>query len=221
MDAIPGEAKQKFGVHSCPFVVQKQAMPGLICVYCSSSDSLDQKYYDEAARLARQLVAHGWGLVYGGGNRGAMGVVGRTVKEAGGRVVGIIPEFMKTRELALDAADELITVPTMHERKHRMEQRADGFVALPGGIGTLEELVEVMTLRYLNQMHKPIILVNQEGFYDELLRFFDRMTREKFKSAGLHDLFNVVGTVDEIWRHLADPKPFTADELWREPRTAR
>ncbi len=195
-------------------------MPRLICVYCSSSDHLDPKYYEAAARFARQLVAHGWGLVYGGGNRGAMGVVGRTVKEAGGRVVGIIPEFMKTRELALTAADELITVATMHERKHLMEQRADAFVALPGGIGTLEEFTEVMTLRYLNLLHKPTILVNQDGFYDDLLRFFERMTRERFKSAGLHDLFTVAATVDEVWQHLADPKPFTADDLWREPRAA-
>ena len=195
-------------------------MSGFICVYCSSSDRLERKYYDEAARLGRQLVAHGWGLVYGGGNRGAMGVVGRTVKEAGGRVVGIIPEFMKTRELALTDADELITVASMHERKHLMEQRADAFVALPGGIGTLEELLEVMTLRYLNLMHKPVILVNQDGFYDDLLRFFERMTREQFKSSGLHDLFTAVPAADDIWRHLADPKPFTADELWREPRAA-
>lgn len=191
-------------------------MPRLICVYCSSSDKLDAKYYDEAERFGRQLVAHGWGLVYGGGNRGAMGVVGRSVKAAGGYVVGIIPEFMKSRELAIDDADELITVGTMRERKQLMEERADGFVTLPGGIGTLEEFVEVMTLRYLNLVHKPMILVNQDTYYDDLLRFFERMTRERFKSPGLHDLFTVVGTTDEIWQHLENPKPFTADALWHE-----
>lgn len=191
-------------------------MPRLICVYCSSSDRLDPKYYERAAHFGRQLVAHGWGLVYGGGNRGAMGVVGRTVKEAGGHVVGIIPEFMKARELALTGADELITVATLRERKQLMEERAEGFVTLPGGIGTLEEFVEIMVLRYLNLVHKPMILVNQDGFYDDLLRFFERMTRERFKSPGLHDLFTAVDTIDEVWRHLQNPKPFTADELWRE-----
>jgi len=221
MDAMTAKAKPKIAVHPGLFVVQKRMMPRLLCVYCSSSDRLDPKYYAEAARFARQLVAHGWGLVYGGGNRGAMGVVGRTVKEAGGHVVGIIPEFMKTRELAIATADELITVPTMHERKHLMEQRAAGFVALPGGIGTLEEFTEVMTLRYLNLMDKPVVLVNQEGFYDDLLRLFERMTRERFKPPGLHDLFTVAATVDAVWQHLADPKPFTAEELWREPRTTR
>lgn len=193
-------------------------MPGLICVYCSSSDRLDPKYYAEAELLGRQLVAHGWGLVYGGGNRGAMGAVGRAVKAAGGHVVGVIPEFMKTRELALTDADELVTVATLRERKELMEQRAEAFVALPGGIGTLEEFIEVMTLRYLNRIRKPILLVNQDGYYDDLLRFFDRMTRERFKSPGLHDVFTVVESVNGIWRHLRDPKPFTADALWRGER---
>lgn len=196
-------------------------MPGFICVYCSSSDRLDSKYYVAAERFGRQLAAHGWGLVYGGGNRGVMGVVGRAVKEGGGRVVGIIPEFMKARELAYTAADELVTVGTLRERKQLMEERADGFVTLPGGIGTLEEFVEMMTHRYLNLVHKPIVLVNQDGFYDDLLRFFTRMTREHFKSPGLHDLFTVVETVDEVWPHLETPKPFTADALWREQRPAR
>ena len=147
-------------------------------------------------------------------------MVGRTVKEVGGHVVGIIPEFMKTRELALDAANELVTVGTMRERKQRMEERADGFVALPGGIGTLEEFTEVVTLRCLNLLHKPMVLVNQDGFYDDLLRFFERMTREHFKSTGFHDIFAAVNTVDEVWAHLANPKPFTADELWRERERA-
>ncbi len=196
-------------------------MPKLVCVYCSSSDHLEAKYYEAAERFGRQLAARGWGLVYGGGNRGVMGVLGRAAKQAGARVVGIIPEFMKTRELALTDADELITVGTLRERKQLMEERADAFVALPGGIGTLEEFVEVMTLRYLNQLHKPMILVNQDGFYDDLLRFFERMTRERFKSPGLHDLFAVAPTVDEVWNHLSDPKPFTADALWRERQGAR
>jgi uncharacterized protein (TIGR00730 family) len=192
-------------------------MPRLICVYCASSDKLEARYYEAAERFGRQLVANGWGLVYGGGNRGVMGVLGRTVREAGGHVVGIIPEFMKTRELALDGASEMITVRTMRERKQLMEERAEGFVTLPGGIGTLEETIEIMTLLYLNLVHKPMILVNQDGFYDDLLRLFERMTRERFKSPGLHNLFTAVGTVDEVWAHLRDPKPFTADELWRDP----
>lgn len=189
--------------------------PKLLCVYCSSSRVLDSKYHTAAESLGRGMVERGWGLVYGGGHAGLMGTVARTVKQSGGYVVGVIPDFMIARELAYHEADELVTVSTMRERKRMMEERADGFITLPGGIGTLEELTEIMTLRYLNQLPKPVILVNQDGFYDDLLRFFERMVRERFKSPGLSDLFTVADTVDDVWRLLESPRPFTADELWR------
>src|SRR5882672_3335170 len=102
----------------------------LLCVYCSSSDRLDPKYVAATEELGRELVAQGWGLVYGGGKTGLMGAVARGTKSAGGRVVGVIPEFMKARELAFDEADELVTVVTMRERKLLMEARADAFVTL-------------------------------------------------------------------------------------------
>lgn len=193
-------------------------MTKLLCVYCSSSVRLESKYYEAGTRLGRELVARGWGLVYGGGNAGLMGSVARAVKENGGRVVGIIPDFMIERELAFHAADELVTVATMRERKRLMAERADAFVTLPGGIGTLEELSEIMTERYLNLTHKPVVLVNQDGFYDDLLRFFERMVAERFKSTGLSDLFTVAGHVDEVWTHIENPRPFTADALWLNGR---
>jgi uncharacterized protein (TIGR00730 family) len=190
-------------------------MPKLLCVYCSSSRQLDAKYHLAAEALGRGMVARGWGLVYGGGHAGLMGEVARAVKRSGGYVVGVIPEFMKSRELAWHEADELVTVMTMRDRKRLMEERADGFVTLPGGIGTLEELAEIMTLRYLNRLPKPVILVNQDGYYDHLLRFFERMVEERFKSPGLSDLFTVAADVDDVWTHLESPRPFTADALWR------
>jgi uncharacterized protein (TIGR00730 family) len=113
-------------------------MPKLLCVFCGSSGQVDPKYPAMADALGRELVRHGWGLVYGGGNAGLMGAVARAVKAAGGHVVGVIPEFMKVRELAYHEADELIAVETMRERKRIMEHRAAAFLALPGGIGTLE-----------------------------------------------------------------------------------
>jgi len=191
------------------------AIPKLLCVYCSSSATLDPKYYRAAEALGRGLVARGWGLVYGGGHRGLMGSVAKSVKGAGGYVVGVIPEFMKSRELAYHEANELVTVATMRQRKQIMEERADAFVTLPGGIGTLEELAEIMTLRYLNQLTKPVVLVNQDGFYDDLIRFFERMVAERFKSPGMSDLFSVASDVEDVWRHLDSPRPFIADELWR------
>ena len=99
-----------------------------------------------------------------------------------------------------------------------MEERAQAFLALPGGIGTLEELTEIMTLRYINRIDKPVVIFNQDGFYDDLLRFFDRMTRERFKSEGLQALFGVAGEVAGIWPLLAKPGSFEADAIWREPR---
>jgi hypothetical protein len=193
-------------------------MAKLLCVYCGSSKRLDSRYYAASEAVGRAMVEHGWGLVYGGGNVGMMGSVAQAVKEAGGHVVGVIPEFMKERELAYHRADELITVDSMRNRKRIMEERASAFLALPGGIGTLEELTEILTLRYINRLDKPVVVFNQEGFYDDLLRFFERMTRERFKSPGMHDLFGVAGRVEEIWPLLESPGLFEADPIWREIR---
>jgi len=193
-------------------------MAKLLCVYCGSSKKLDPAYYAAAEEVGLAMVENGWGLVYGGGNVGMMGSVAQAVKRARGHVVGVIPGFMKERELAYHEADELITVDSMRERKRIMEERADAFLALPGGIGTLEELTEIMTLRYINRIDKPVVVYNHGGFYDDLLRFFERMTRERFKSAGMHDLFGVAGEVAEIWPLLANPGLFEHDPIWKERR---
>ena len=193
-------------------------MEKLLCVYCASSRQLDRKYHEVAQQLGRAMVERGWGLVYGVGNVGLMGEVAHAVKGAGGHVVGVIPEFMIARELAFRDADELVTVKTMRERKQLMEERAAAFLTLPGGIGTLEELTEIMTLRYINLLHKPVVLLNQDGFYDDLLRFFDRMTEEKFKSPGMKKLLAVAATVPEVWPHLEAPHEFQADAIWQTRR---
>lgn len=193
-------------------------MPKLLCVYCSSSDRLDSKYYAAAAELGREMVTRGWGLVYGGGKTGLMGAVARAVKENGGRVVGVIPEFMKARELAFDEADELVTVVTMRERKLLMETRADGFVTLPGGFGTLEEIMEILTLRQLNLVKKPCVFLNQDGFYGPLLQLFDRMLAEKFFKPSNMDVFRVAATVPEVFQHLDAAGDVNAESKWFETR---
>src|SRR5882762_9070976 len=193
-------------------------MPKLLCVYCSSSDRLDPKYGAAAEELGRELVARGWGLVYGGGKTGLMGAVARAVKSRGGRVVGVIPEFMKARELAYDEADELVTVVTMRERKLLMEARADAFVALPGGFGTLEEIMEILTLRQLDVVKKPCVFLNQDGFYDDLLKLFDRMLREKFFKPANMELFRVASSVPEIFTQIEAARGVQAESKWFQTR---
>ena len=193
-------------------------MSKLLCVYCSSSDRVDRKYVAAATELGHALVANGWGLVYGGGKTGLMGAVARAAKERGGRVVGVIPEFMKARELAFTEADELVTVVTMRERKLLMEAKADAFVALPGGWGTLEEILEILTLRQLDIVKKPCVFLNQDGFYDPLLKLFDRMLAEKFFKPSNMELFRVANTVVEIFPQIAAAEGAKAEPKWFDTR---
>lgn len=192
-------------------------MPKLICVYCSSSRDLDPKYYAVGEAIGRGLAQRGWGLIYGGGNAGTMGAVARATQAAGGKVVGVIPTFMMARELVFHTADELVTVDSMRERKRIMAERADAFITLPGGIGTLEEVSEIMVERGLALHDKPLVLLNQEGYYDGLLAYFRRMIDDRFKSAGFDSLFGVATTPEEVWPLLDHPVAFKADPLWRQP----
>ncbi|OYV02438.1 MAG: Rossman fold protein, TIGR00730 family [Verrucomicrobiales bacterium VVV1] len=193
-------------------------MTKLLCVYCASSDRLDPKYYAAATELGHELVRQGWGLVYGGGKTGMMGAVARATKAAGGRVVGVIPEFMKARELAYDEADELISVITMRERKLLMETRADAFVTLPGGFGTLEEIMEILTLRQLDVVKKPCVFLNQDGFYDDLIRLFEKMLAEKFFKPSNMELFRVANTVADVFPQIVAAGAAKAEPKWFETR---
>lgn len=189
-------------------------MSKLICVYCSSSDRLEAKYYAAAEALGRALAARGWGLVYGGGCVGLMGRLARAVHAGGGRVVGVIPEFMRTKELAYEEADELVTVRTMRERKRLMEERADAFVTLPGGWGTLEEIMEILTLRQLDVLRKPCVFLNQDGFYDDLFRFFEKMVGERFNKPSNLRLYETARTVEEAMALLEHDHPPVAETKW-------
>jgi uncharacterized protein (TIGR00730 family) len=154
-----------------------------ICVYCGSRHGLRPEYTAAAVQLGRAIGERGWQLVYGGGNVGLMGEVANAVLAAGGRVVGVIPESLEKREVGHRGLHELHVVPTMHLRKQMMAERADAFIALPGGIGTLEELYEVWTWRQLGYHDQPIGLLNTAGYYDALLQFMAHSVREGFLSA--------------------------------------
>ena len=139
-------------------------MPLAVAVYCSSSENVGQEYFAEARTLGKLIATHGHSLVYGGCAIGLMGEVARAVSQNGGRVLGVIPETIHAKGLAYDACDELMVTPSMHERKLAMEERADAYVALPGGFGTLEEFVQVLTLKSLHYHKKPIVLINLNAF---------------------------------------------------------
>ena len=189
-----------------------------LCVYCSSSDRLDQKYYAAATKVGTEMARREWTLVYGGGKTGLMGAVARGVKSNGGRVVGVIPEFMKLRELEFTEADELISVLTMRERKMLMETRADAFLALPGGWGTLEELLEILTLAHLEVLRKPVVILNQDGYYDDLLRLCNRIVEEKFMHATIYGKYAVARNVDEIFPLIDNWSHQPGDAKWFQTR---
>jgi uncharacterized protein (TIGR00730 family) len=151
-----------------------------VCVYCGSSPGTDPAFMDAARRLGALMAADGVGLVYGGGARGLMGQVANSVLDHAGHVTGIIPEFLESKEHTLERAQEVIITPNMHVRKQTMFDRADAFVAMPGGIGTLEELVEQLTWAQLGRHQKPILILNINGFWDPLCALLDHMRRLAF-----------------------------------------
>lgn len=161
---------------------QAQATPFSVCVYCGSRHGTRSSYVTAARTLGQLIGARGWRLVYGGGHVGLMGVVADAVLAAGGTVLGVIPDSLMRREVGHAGLTELQIVPTMHERKQRMADAADAFVALPGGIGTLEELYEVWTWQHLGYHDKPVALLDVAGYYQHLLAFMRHAENEGFVS---------------------------------------
>jgi uncharacterized protein (TIGR00730 family) len=151
-----------------------------VCVYCGSGPGTNPHFVEAAIALGKALAENGIRLVYGGGSIGLMGAVATSVLDHGGSVTGIIPDFLTTRENALTRIQELIVTPDMHERKRLMFERSDAFVALPGGIGTLEELVEQLTWQQLGRHSKPILLANIDDFWEPLLALFTHMRATEF-----------------------------------------
>ena len=168
-----------------------------VCVYCAASADVDQTFLDLGRAVGRRIAEDGHRLIYGGGGTGLMGEVARGVHDRGGKVIGVIPESMRITEVAYQQADELIWTDHMRPRKAEMERRADAFLTLPGGLGTLEELSEILVLRYLGYHRKPIVLLNHHHFYDPLIAFFNHLLDTNFARAhALADLA-VVSTLDE------------------------
>jgi uncharacterized protein (TIGR00730 family) len=175
-----------------------------VCVYCGSSNTADPRYIAGAGQFGKDLAANGMRLVYGGGGVGLMGAVARGAHEAGGRVLGIMPEFLRSREMLFDEV-ETIVVPNMHERKMIMFQESDAFVVLPGGIGTLEEIVELLSWRRLDLHRKPVVFANLDGFWNPLFQLFEHTIEANLTPISFRDAWISVDSIDQIMAALTEP----------------
>ncbi|MGC2163018.1 MAG: TIGR00730 family Rossman fold protein [Silvibacterium sp.] len=193
-----------------------------MCVFCGSADGARPEYVTTARELGRRIAGSGYGLLYGGATVGLMAAIADAALAAGGEVVGVIPDVIMDREIGHRGLTELHVVRTMHERKALLAERADAFVALPGGYGTMDEFIEIVTWAQLRIHAKPCVLVNVDGYYDGLLRFFDDAVREGFirpENRGLvqvaQDAGETLEMIERAWKKRAEIPPHDArlDEL--------
>jgi len=173
-----------------------------ISVYCSSSDAIPQVYMDAAAKLGALLGKHGINIINGGGSIGLMRVITDTVMANGGKATGVIPHFMVEKGWCHPSMSRLITVETMHERKKLMADMSDAAIAMPGGYGTLEELLEIITWRQLGLYSKPVIILNTDNYFEDLISMLDRAQREGFMRDSTISLMEIAATPEEIIQKL-------------------
>jgi len=190
-----------------------------LCVFAASSDAAIAAYGDAATRLGQLMAEAGMTLVYGAGKVGLMGAVARGVHAHGGRVVGVIPEKLNVDALTYSDCDELIVTTTMSERKSIMTARADGFVILPGGFGTLEELFEVLVGKQIGYHGKPIVFLNTAGAFDGLMAYFAEMVSLELVRADHCDLFSVATTPEGVMEAMRTYQPAPVTGKWTEPVT--
>lgn len=185
-----------------------------VCVFCSSSNHIDGFYFDEARNFGNMIIAGNHSLVYGGTNLGLMGALAQTVKEQSGKVTGVIPRFMHQKGISYREADELIITRSLRERKAVMEEISDAFIGLPGGFGTLEELLEVITLKQLQHHQKPIVIINTRGFFNSLRNFFNHLFMQKFSNERFRSLFYFADDTAEAFEYLRNYHPGPAFSKW-------
>lgn len=188
-----------------------------LCVFCGSSSGASPEHREAAVTLGTHLARTGLGLVYGGGNIGLMGALADAALAAGGEVIGVIPRSLQEKELGHRACSELHVVGSMHERKQLMADLSDGFIALPGGIGTLEELFEAFTWLQLGFHEKPVGLLNVAGFYDGLLDFLRHMTAGQFLKQAHFESLLVATDAAVLLGKMAHFRPPQLGKWWREP----
>lgn len=187
-----------------------------ICVFGSSSESIDKEYLNTAESLGRALAERGYHMIFGAGKYGVMGAAARGVKAVKGTLTGVSPEFFTELDVLDYDCTELIFTKTMRERKGVMEDKADAFVICAGGIGTFEEFFEVITLKQLGQHNKPIVIYNVKGYYDHMLGMMRASVEEKFMSEKVCRLYSVACSEDEVFEQLENYEPFTYSKYDKE-----
>lgn len=175
----------------------KEEMKGNVCVFCASSDRIDNRYLEAAREMGRLLACEGWCCVNGGGSEGLMGAVTDGALDAGGKVTGVIPKFMVDKGWCYDRLEDVIITSDMHQRKQMMSEMADAVIAMPGGVGTFEELLETLTWRQLGLVKVPVIILNTMGYYDPLLAMLQHAIDEGFMKASHARLWQVATTPAE------------------------
>jgi len=185
----------------------KRDKRGNVCVFCASSANIDQRYLDDARELGRLLAQGGWRCVNGGGAVGLMGAVTDGALDAGGHVTGVIPKFMVDNGWCYDRLDDVVVTADMHQRKHMMSDMADAVIALPGGVGTMEELLETLTWRQLGLVSYPVIILNSMGYYDQLLALLSHAIGEGFMKQSHSQLWQVADTPEQAISLLASSQP--------------
>ena len=185
-----------------------------IAVYCSSSDHIRKEYFDQADGLGALMAANQLDLVYGGGMVGLMGQVAKSIKNHQGHTIGVVPEALRIDGVVNTIDDELIITPDMHTRKAKMIELADGFIGLAGGFGTLEEMLEVMTLKQLGYHEKPIVFLNTEGYYSHLFEMFEHIYAENFAKAEYRQLYHISDTPESAIEYLKQYQPPQLPDKW-------
>jgi hypothetical protein len=187
-----------------------------ICVFSSSSNAIDEVYVNDAIDLARLIGLSGYCLVNGGSNVGTMDVITREAGKHGAKTIGIIPEKLRDFNLASTHAHEIIVSGDMMQRKDKMRELSDAFIAMAGGFGTLEEILEVITLKQLGYHHKAIVFINTNGFYDDLFRQFEKSYEEKFAKESYRKLFFIASSAAEAMDYILNYKPEETVNKWFE-----
>jgi|GEM_PF-21959 len=185
-----------------------------ICVFSSSSNTIDKAYFEAALALGRAMAQKGAALIFGGGDTGLMGACARGVHSAGGKVIGVIPEALNEKGIVYEACDELVVTKGMRERKGVMDERADAFIALPGGFGTIEEIMEIITLKQLRYHTKPIVILNTKGFYTPLLEMLRQVVAQNFAKPECMELFFVADTPEAALGYIESYTPEACSQRW-------